>query len=52
MQHSEHFPGKLCFQGFQAQVVKNSECKKYVKYSAKLQGNSIFSGQAQAAQKS
>jgi len=34
------------------QVVKNPECEKYIQYSEKFQGNSVFSGQAQVAQKS
>jgi len=36
----------------QAQVVKNPKCKKYIQYSENFQSNSVFSGQAQVAQKS
>jgi len=31
----------------QAQIVKNSEYKKYTHYSENFQGNFVFSGQAQ-----
>ena len=50
IQYSKKFQGKL-FSG-QSQVVKNPKCKKYIQYSDKFQGNSVFSGQAQVAQKS
>jgi len=32
-------------------LLKTPECEKYIQYSEKLQGNSVFSGQAQVAQK-
>jgi len=35
-----------------AKLLKNPKRKKYIQYSEKFQGNSIFSGQAQVAQKS
>jgi len=50
IQDSKKFQGKLFSE--QAQVVKNPKCKKYIQYSEKCQGNSVFSGQAQVAQKS
>jgi len=43
--------GQTLFSG-QAQVVKNPEPEKYIKHSENFQGNSVFSGQAQPAQKS
>jgi len=33
------------------QVAQNPECKKYIQYSEKLQGNSVFQGKHKAAQK-
>jgi len=40
------------FFGASTKLLKNPECKKYIQYSEKFQGNSDFSGQAQVAQKS
>jgi len=46
----ENFLGSLCFQG-KRKLLKNPEYKKYIQYKEKFQGT-LFSGQAQAAQKS
>jgi len=43
--------GETLFSG-QAQVVKNLECKKYVQYSEKFQGNPVFHVKHEVAQKS
>ena len=48
--YSKKFQGKMV--SGQAQVDKNPECKKYIQYSENFQGNSVFSGQPQVAQKS
>ena len=32
-------------------LLKTPECKKYIQYSEQFQGNSVFQGQAQVAQK-
>jgi len=34
----------MSFLWTQAEVVKNPECKKYIQYSEKFQGNSVFQG--------
>jgi len=48
---SKKFQGNSVFSG-QAQVAQNSECKKYVPYSGKIQGKLCFSRQVLVAQKS
>jgi len=43
---------QLCFSGQAQSCSKLLISKKYIQYSEKFQGNSVFSGQAQVAQKS
>ena len=35
--------GTLCFKG-KHKLLKNPECKNYIQYSQKFQGNSVFQG--------
>jgi len=39
----DEFQGKLCFQG-KHKLLKNPECKKYIKYSENFQGKLCFQG--------
>ena len=50
IQHSK-FREPSVFQG-KRKLLKNSERKKYIPYSEKFMGNSVFSGQAQVTQNS
>ena len=44
------FRAPSVFQG-KRELLKNPECKKHIQYSEHFQGNFVFQGQAQVAQK-
>ena len=47
VQNSEKYQGTLCFSGqAHAKCPITPECKKYIQYSEKFQGNSVFRASA------